>query len=82
MSLIKCRRCGIDDEVNKCELHHLVPKFMGGVDLDGRRYLCKKHHNILHLMIPCWLWEFIPEGNHNLVREEIKKRTLKWCKTK
>lgn len=33
------------------ELHHFFPREFGGTDLDGRFYLCKKHHKEIHLLI-------------------------------
>ena len=76
--MIQCRKCGIPDEVSKCHEHHLVPKFMGGTDFDGRKYLCKKHHDIIHLLIADWIFEFVPEDKKEQCNQEIKKRTLGW----
>lgn len=45
--MIKCRRCGKEGEQN-CQLHHTIPKYMGGTDADGRKYLCLNCHTKLH----------------------------------
>ena len=73
MSLIKCAKCGVDDEVVKCHLHHLVPKQIGGKDTDGRKYICEPCHVKLHIMIRDWIKEF-----HN----ETKRRTINWINIK
>lgn len=58
--MIKCNKCGkIETLESKCNLHHLVPKFMGGTDKEGRVYLCEKCHNILHNILPSIIWKFV-----------------------
>lgn len=39
--MIVCKKCGFQPK-NESHLdeHHIVPKFMGGTDKDGRIYLC------------------------------------------
>ena len=37
-----CSKCGIKLYERELELSHDIPKWMGGTDLDGRHYLCKK----------------------------------------
>lgn len=55
MGEIECMICKEKDQ-SKLELHHKLPKFMGGTDADGRVYLCKKHHGILHSLVMKKLW--------------------------
>ena len=76
MSEIECRKKGCSR--TDVELHHLIPKFMGGKDIDGRKYLWKKHHEIISFMTASIIWEFIPVEKKEKVRQEIKKRTLWW----
>jgi len=52
--MIKCKKCGYE-HINESEvdLHHIVPKWIGGRDIDGRIYLCKENkgndcHRQLH----------------------------------
>jgi len=79
MAIIHCKRCGkIETEDNKCQLHHLIPKFVGGTDKDGRRYLCTKCHSILHNIIPKLIWKSIPEEEKQKVRNKIKSFSLWW----
>ena len=40
-----CSKCGIVLPENEIELSHDIPKYLGGTDLDGRRYLCRKCHD-------------------------------------
>lgn len=44
--LLNCDRCGRSFEPGEIQLSHDVPKYMGGLDKDGRHYLCKKCHDI------------------------------------
>ena len=76
--MIKCRKCGTTLPVGTGELHHVIPKFIGGTDKDGRIYLCEKHHNILHNIIPSIIWNYVSEVNKNICRKAIKAYTEKW----
>jgi hypothetical protein len=67
---IYCRKRDCKDP--KCELHHYVPRGIGGTDKDGRVYLCKKHHDILHKMIISQVWRFVPEDKREGCREFIE----------
>jgi len=81
--MIKCRKksCyGIVNE-NEVQLHHLIPKCIGGTDLDGRRYLCKKHHDIIGLKIIPILFNYIPPEKKEEAKTKIKEYTLQWLKT-
>lgn len=49
--LIKCERCGYNEDSSKIQLHHIIPKFMGGTDKTGRKYLCEECHKLLHKVI-------------------------------
>ncbi len=62
------------------ELHHIVPKFMDGKDTDGRKYLCKKHHNILGSLIPSIIFKFLSEELKEKCRIKVKEYTLWWLK--
>ena len=75
---IVCRKqgCGSHD----IELHHIVPKFMNGKDTDGRTYLCGKHHNILHKIIPSIIFKFLTEELKEKCRLKVKEYTLWWLK--
>jgi len=70
---IMCRKCGSKETL---ELHHLIPKCMDGTDADGRRRLCKKHHDILGHLILKWVWDFIPNDRRELCKKYVKEKSL------
>jgi len=74
MSEIPCSKKGCPNSED--EFHHIIPKFMGGKDIDGRIYLCKKHHDGLHHYILGIVWSFV--GNKEKCKETIKNSTLRW----
>ena len=74
---ICCRKSG---ETKNLELHHIVPKYMGGKDIDGRVYLSKKQHDILHNIIPSIIWKYVPEERKEDCRNTVKRFTLRWLK--
>ena len=67
-----CAKCGTDKNL---EEHHIIPKFMGGTDKDGRMLLCKKHHIMLHLVIASLMWSFVPVERRNSFKEEMESLT-------
>jgi len=74
--MIKCKRCEyVGPSESEIELHHKVPKCIGGTDSDGRVYLCKKCHDIWHNMIPKFLWKFVPIER----QQEAKKYVIRMC---
>ncbi len=73
-----CKKCNSDKEI---EEHHVQPKFMDnekgyGLLID----FCKKHHHILHLIIPSIIWKYIPEKYKLKVIKEVQSFTYKYCK--
>ncbi len=47
---INCAKCGYNEIQSEIHLHHLVPKSIGGIDSDGRKYFCK---NVMISYIIC-----------------------------
>jgi len=81
--MIPCKKCGkeFDDskpEENKLfELHHLIPKCIGGTDKDGRRYLCSIcHHKIMGYTLKFMFNIYVK--NKEECKEGIKNMTLRW----
>lgn len=70
---MKCSKC--NDDFPECEIQdsHDVPKYMGGADLDGRHWTCKKHHDIYEKMAFSVAFKFMPEHLIPLVHEALKK---------
>jgi hypothetical protein len=48
---MKCEKDKKEFNDKQLELHHYFPRQFGGTDLDGRLYLCKKHHKEIHALI-------------------------------
>lgn len=80
--LIKCARCGWDKDSSQIHLHHLLPRYLGGVDRDGRRYLCKPCHDKLHIYVVASTLEWMNElktdfePKHTLSFDELKRLPL------
>jgi len=53
---------------------------MGGKDINGRVYLCKKHHNMLHNIITSIIWKFVIEEKREKCRQAVKSYTEWWLK--
>jgi len=78
ISEIPCKKRGCLNSED--EFHHIIPKFMGGKDIDGRVYLCKKHHNIIHNIITTIIWKFVSEEKKEKCRKAVKSYTEWWLK--
>ena len=77
--MIKCRKCGQEmfaEEI--AELHHIIPRCIGGSDKDGRKYLCKKCHNIIHKILLKWVWKFVCDSNKENCKKYIQRLTKWW----
>lgn len=72
---IHCRKCGANDlPESEFHLHHLVPKYIGGTDTQGRAYLCKSCHNKLHQAILEFTLEWIGDDFKERYIRFFKKR--------
>lgn len=60
-----CSKCKKEFQESKVEDHHILPKFLGGTDKDGRIMLCRGNNtNDCHLKL------------HLKLKEKIKEFTL------
>ena len=63
--MLQCKHCGFqattEEEESSIHIHHIIPKSIGGTDIDGRLALCKKCHDILHNMLPKLMWAFVTD---------------------
>jgi len=75
---IPCKKCGFDGNQEDIHLHHIIPKAIGGTDRDGRIYLCKKCHDILHNMLPGFLWRFVGDFDKVACKDYITKLSKWW----
>lgn len=82
--MLKCNKCGETPENKESLIHnnHIVPKFMGGTDKEGRVPLCKKHHDILHNIIPSIIWKYVPENARADCIKEVVRFTLRYSNMK
>lgn len=80
--ILKCGKCceefdGVEEQ-KELELHHIIPKCIGGTDKDGRKWLCGKCHNIItYSVIIKTMWEFVVDKEG--CKTEIKNTTKRWC---
>ena len=73
---VYCKKKGCGNP--ECQEHHFVPKCIGGTDKDYRNYLCKKHHDILHLMILKRVFSFVPDNRKNECRKSVENFGRWW----
>lgn len=57
---MKCEKCKWDFPEREIHTSHDVPKYLGGIDADGRHYLCTNCHDIyemdvLKLVMMCYI---------------------------
>jgi len=78
---MKCMKCNNDFEEKDIQSSHDIPKYIGGTDLDGRHWLCKRcHKEYEYLLLDKFLSflgeEFI-EGEEREWIYELKKQSEK-----
>jgi len=87
MSII-CAKKGCEEQTEKeLHWHHIIPKCFEGKDFAEKRkkiWLCKKHHEIYHNTLSCWLWKEIKrisfEPQQKVILNNIEKRSEEWLK--
>jgi len=77
-NLIKCRvkRCSEYND-SLLQLHHIVPKAIGGTDKEGRIRLCLKHHHIITGLHVQWLWVYRSKSTMKIY-QLFKDQTELW----
>lgn len=73
---MKCQRCKKEFEEKDIQLSHDVPKYIGGLDKDGRHNLCKDCHDIYEKMC----WAVISMGLSNEQRQKAREDIFKFNK--
>ncbi len=82
--MIECsyKDCSVNEKNetkgNKLNLHHLILKLMGGTDGDGRRWICKKHHDILHFKLAGVIWRYVPDDKKEECKKAVKSFSLRF----
>jgi len=75
--LVYCRKKGCGEPV--CQLHHIIPRAIGGTDKEPRSYLCKKHHDILYLMLLGKIFEwYVPKEKITECYGKIEEFSYWW----
>lgn len=76
-----CSKCGTEEGIQE---HHVIPRAIGGRDVDGRILLCEKCHLLLHEAIRKFVGDWILPGTSvmfirdecgSISHEEIPKMT-------
>lgn len=60
---MKCQKCNEDFEERDLQESHDIPKYIGGLDLDGRHWLCKNCHDeyeVLKIGLMNWIKKLPP----------------------
>lgn len=77
---MKCQKCKNDFEEKDIQESHDVPKYIGGLDSDGRHQICKKCHDIYEKMCFAFMVRELPENIKQLMRlraKEFSRRQFK-----
>ena len=69
---MKCMKCKKDFEEKDIQESHDIPKYMGGCDLDGRHWLCKRCHGIYEWKIIKLIWDSHDETTKESLRDIIR----------
>jgi len=75
---MRCSKCGNEFPESDVQLSHDVPKYIGGLDSDGRHYLCKKHHDIYEKTCFKVMTSWLPEETKREMRRRAKEFSKGW----
>ena len=82
--MLYCKFCGYKpsklEEEKNIDKHHIIPKYMGGTDKDGRIDLCKKCHSILHHKIESIIFNMFVDNQEECKRvmDSIVRKNIKF----
>lgn len=69
---MKCAKCKEGFAEKDLELSHDVPKYVGGLDSDGRHYLCKKCHDVYEKTVFAVMVKHLPEETKQTMRDRAE----------
>lgn len=69
---MKCSKCHEGFADKDLQLSHDVPKYIGGLDSDGRHYLCKKCHDIYERTLMSFMTRLLSEETKERMRDRAK----------
>lgn len=75
---MKCEKCEKDFPENEIHLSHDIPRYMDGIDADGRYYLCKRCHDIYERIVPSITWNSLPPTQQFICKSHIKIFSIKY----
>jgi hypothetical protein len=75
---MKCQKCGLDFPEAEIQLSHDVPKYIGGLDKDGRHNICKKCHDIYERQAFSIIANMLSEEERKSARLVIKRFSKRW----
>jgi len=71
---MKCDICGRDFEEKYIDDCHVLPKYMGGTDLNGKFWACKECHGKYEWQVVKFIWDSIPKDLQEKIKDEVRKR--------
>lgn len=77
---MKCSQCAKEHEEHEIQLSHDVPRYIGGLDSDGRRYLCTKCHDIYERLVMAVMCRDLPEYIKQQMRARAKSFSERYFK--
>lgn len=77
---MKCDKCSKNFPEKELQLSHDVPRYIGGTDLDGRHWLCKKCHGIYEWKVIKMVWNL--SENKEFIKEHLKLVSKLYFKNK
>jgi len=76
---MKCDKCDGDFEEPQLDCSHDIPKYIGGTDIEGRHWLCKKCHKKYEGLIlnDCLklMGEELKDGEEIMWMKELSKQS-------
>ena len=73
---MNCSKCSEEFPEAEIQLSHDVPKYIGGLDSDGRHYVCKKCHDIYEKTC----FAMMVKGEDEITRNRMRKRAMLFAK--
>ena len=77
-----CDYCRNDFPEKELQLSHDVPKYIGGIDKDGRHWLCKKCHDIYERQVMAFMCKDLLESIKIKMRFKAKEFSKRWFNDK
>jgi len=73
-----CEKCKEEFMEKDLQLSHDTPRYIGGIDSDGRHYLCEKCHSIYERLVFYFMTKDLPENIKEAMRFKSKIFAERW----